>query len=106
MAVAIAADGVLSQDPDRAESAAGAADRGHPPKPEPVPTNLPPPEVTLPVADSPEQITPPPEPVKKPARHKKPQRQIRRCASNGTPAVRRSDTCRRGDPPNLRQGDR
>jgi outer membrane biosynthesis protein TonB len=74
-----------------------------PPKPEPVPTNLPPPEVTLPEQTQPEKITPPPEPVKKPTRHKKPANTNTQIASNGTPAVSAIGTLSTGDPPNLRQ---
>jgi hypothetical protein len=74
-----------------------------PPKPEPAPTNLPPPEVTIPVQTQLEQITPPPEPVKKPARHKKPANTNAQIASNGTPAVSAIGTLSTGDPPNVRQ---
>jgi hypothetical protein len=74
-----------------------------PPKPEPAPTNLPPPEVTLPEQSQPLQITQPPEPVKKPARHKKPANTNTQVASNGTPAVSAIGTLSTGDPPNMRQ---
>jgi hypothetical protein len=74
-----------------------------PPKPEPAPTNLPPPEVSIPVQTQLEQITPPPEPVKKPARHKKPANTNTQVASNGTPAVSAIGTLSTGDPPNVRQ---
>jgi hypothetical protein len=74
-----------------------------PSKPEPAPTNLPPPEVTLPEQTQPLQITQPPEPVKKPARHKKPANTNTQIASNGTPAVSAIGTLSTGDPPNMRQ---
>jgi hypothetical protein len=74
-----------------------------PPKPEPAPTNLPPPEVTLPEQTQPLQIPQPPEPVKKAPRHKKPANTNTQIASNGTPAVSAIGTLSTGDPPNLRQ---
>jgi outer membrane biosynthesis protein TonB len=74
-----------------------------PPKPEPAPTNLPPPEVTIPMQTQPQEITPPPEPVRKPARHKKPANTNTQIASNGTPAVSAIGTLSAGDPPNMRQ---
>lgn len=74
-----------------------------PPKPEPAPTNLPPPEVTIPMQTQPQEITPPSEPVKKPARHKKPANTNTQIASNGTPAVSAIGTLSGGDPPNMRQ---
>ena len=77
-----------------------------PPKPEPAPTNLPPPEVTLPEQTEPLQITPPPEPVKKPARHKKPANTNTQIASNGTAAVSAIGTLSTGDPPNTAADDR
>ncbi|MGA8741115.1 MAG: hypothetical protein WB561_08010 [Terracidiphilus sp.] len=72
-----------------------------PPKPEPAPTNLPPPEVSIPVQTPTQQITPPPEPVKKPAKHKKPP--TTQVASNETPAVSAIGQLSTGDPPNMRQ---
>jgi hypothetical protein len=74
-----------------------------PPKPEPAPTNLPPPEVTIPVQTQPQEITPPAEPVKKPAKHKKPANTNAQVASNETPAVSAIGTLSTGDPPNMRQ---
>jgi hypothetical protein len=74
-----------------------------PPKPEAAPTNLPPPEVTLPEQTQPLQIPQPPEPVKKPARHKKPANTNTQIAANGTPEVSAIGTLSTGDPPNLRQ---
>src|ERR1700760_1727817 len=56
-----------------------------PPKPEPAPTNLPPPEVTIPVQSEP-QVPVPAEPVKKPVKHKKPPANTQ-IASNGTHAA-------------------
>jgi hypothetical protein len=73
-----------------------------PPKPEPAPTNLPPPEVTIPVQPEP-QITPPAEPVKKPVKHKKPANTNTQVASNGTPAVPAIGNLSTPDPPNVRQ---
>ncbi len=74
-----------------------------PPKPEPGPTNLPPPEVAIPVQTQPQEITPPPEPVKKPAKHRKPANINPQVASNETPAVSAIGTLSTGDPPNIRQ---
>ncbi len=71
------------------------------PKPEPAPTNLPPPEVSIPVQTPTQQITPPPEPVKKPAKHRKPP--TTQVASNGTPAVPAIGNLTTPDPPNVRQ---
>jgi hypothetical protein len=48
-----------------------------------------------------QQITPPPEPVKKPAKHKKPP--TTQVASNGTPAVPAIGNLTTPDPPNVRQ---
>ena len=59
--------------------------------------------MTLPEQTQPLQITPPPEPVKKPARHKKPANTNTQIAANGTPAVSAIGTLSTGDPPNLRQ---
>jgi ribosomal protein S20 len=59
--------------------------------------------VTLPEQSQPLQITQPPEPVKKPARHKKPANTNTQVASNGTPAVSAIGTLSTGDPPNMRQ---
>ena len=73
-----------------------------PPKPEPAPTNLPPPEVTIPVQPEP-QITPPPEPVKKPPKHRKPANTNPQVAVNEPPAVSAAGTLTAGDPPNVRQ---
>lgn len=74
-----------------------------PPKPEPAPTNLPPPEVSIPVQPIPVQITPPPEPVKKPARRKRPVTTPTQIASNGTPAVSAIGNLSTSDAPNMRQ---
>lgn len=73
-----------------------------PPKPEPSPTNLPPPEVTIPVQPPPPQITPPAEPVKKPAKHKKPA-PTTQVASNSMPAVSALGPLSTADPPTVRQ---
>ena len=74
-----------------------------PPKPEPSPTNLPPPEVTIPVQPAPPQITPQAEPVKKPPKHRKPENTNTQVASNTTPAVPALGNLSTGDPPNVRQ---
>jgi hypothetical protein len=74
-----------------------------PPKPEPAPTNLPPPEVTIPAEAQTQEITPPPEPVKKPAKRKKPANTNTQVASNGTPALSAIGPLTTGDPPNVRQ---
>jgi ribosomal protein S20 len=74
-----------------------------PPKPEPSPTNLPPPEVTIPMQPTQAQITPPPEPVKKPAKHKKPANTNPQVASTGTPAVSAIGQLTTADSPNMRQ---
>jgi hypothetical protein len=74
------------------------------PKPEPAPTNLNPPVATI--SEQPqaqEQITPPPEPVKKPPRHKKPANTNTEVASSGTPAVSAIGTLTAPDPSNVRQ---
>jgi hypothetical protein len=70
-----------------------------PPKPEP--TSLPPPDVTIPTQPQP-QLTPPAEPVKRPARHKKPPAN-QQVASNEVPAVSAIGQLSTSDPPNLRQ---
>lgn len=74
-----------------------------PPKPEPAPTNLPAPEVSMPVQPQPQRVTPPPEPVKKPAKHKKPPNINAQVASNNTPAVPAAGQLSAGDSPNMRQ---
>jgi hypothetical protein len=74
-----------------------------PPKPEPAPTNLPPPEVTEPAQPPPAQITPPAEPVKKPPRHKKPASTNTQVASAGTPPVPAIGQLSTADPPTMRQ---
>jgi len=73
------------------------------PKLEPAPTNLPPPEVTIPVQPPPAEITPPAEPVKKPPKHKKPVNTNTQVASTGTPAVSAIGQLSTPDPPNIRQ---
>ena len=73
-----------------------------PPKPEPAPTNLPPPEVTIPTQPEPTQITPAPEPIKKPPRHKKPANPTQ-IASAGTPAMSAIGQLSTADPTNVRQ---
>ena len=74
-----------------------------PAKPEPAPTNLPPPEVTVPVQPQ-QQVAPLPEPVKKPAKHKKqPANTNTQVASNGTPAVSAIGQLSAGDSSNMRQ---
>lgn len=73
------------------------------PKPEPAPTSLPPPEVTIPLQQPLPQITPPAEPVKKPPRHKKPANASAQVASNGTPAVSAIGQLSTADPPDMRQ---
>ena len=74
-----------------------------PPKPEPSPTNLPPPVVTIPEQPVPVQVAPPPEPVKKPARHKKPPAPPQQVASSGAAPVPAIGQLTTGDPPNIRQ---
>jgi ribosomal protein S20 len=74
-----------------------------PPKPEPAPTNLAPPEVTIPQQPIQAQVTPPPEPVKKPARHKKPANTNPQIASNETPAVSAIGNLSTSNAPNMRQ---
>jgi ribosomal protein S20 len=56
-----------------------------PAKPEPAPTNLPPPVVTIPEQATQQQIAPPPEPVKKPPKHRKPANTNTQVASAGPP---------------------
>jgi ribosomal protein S20 len=73
-----------------------------PPRPEPAPTNLPPPEVTIPLQTMP-QVTPPPEPVKKAPKHKKPTNSNPQIASNEPPVVSAAGTLSAGDPPSVRQ---
>lgn len=73
-----------------------------PPKPEPSPTNLPPPVVTIPEQAPPTQVEPPPEPVRKP-RRKKPANPNPQVASSGMPAVSAIGNLSTNDPPNLRQ---
>lgn len=75
-----------------------------PPKPEPAQTNLNPPVATI--SEQPQaqqQITPPPEPVKKPARHKKPSAPTNEVASSGTPAVSAIGNLTAPDASNVRQ---
>lgn len=72
-----------------------------PSKPEPVPTNLPPPDVTIPVQPEP-QLPVPAEPIKKPVKHKKPAN-TKEVASNATPAVSAIGQLTTADPPNMRQ---
>ena len=74
-----------------------------PPRPEPSPSNLPPPEVTIPVQQPPAEITPPAEPVKKPAKHRRPVNNNTQVASAGTPAVSAIGQLSTPDPPNIRQ---
>ena len=74
-----------------------------PPKPEPAPTNLAPPEVTIPVQQEETQVTPPAEPVKKPPKHKKPANTPTQVASNGMPAVSAIGQLSTPDAPNIRQ---
>lgn len=73
-----------------------------PSKPEPVPTNLPPPDVTIPVQPEP-QLPVPAEPIKKPVKHKKPANTNPQVASNATPAVSAIGQLTTADPPNMRQ---
>jgi ribosomal protein S20 len=56
-----------------------------PPRPEPAPTNLPPPVVTIPEQATQQQIAPPPEPVKKPPKHRKPANTNTQVASAASP---------------------
>lgn len=74
-----------------------------PAKPEPSPTNLPPPEVTVPVQQAPVDVTPPPEPAKKTPKHKKPANTNPQVASNGTSALSAIGPLSTADPPDLRQ---
>jgi hypothetical protein len=77
-----------------------------PPKPEPAPTNLPPPVVTVPQQAAPVQTTPPPEPAKKPVKHKKPATNNNtntQVASNEAPPVSAIGNLSTPDPPNMRQ---
>ena len=74
-----------------------------PPRPEPSPTNLPPPEVSIPAQSEPAQITPPAEPVKKPPKHKKPADPNTQVASNVMPAVPALGNLSTNDPQNVRQ---
>jgi len=74
-------------------------------KPEPSPTHLAPPEVTI--AEQPhqqQQIAPPPEPVKKPQHHKKPTNTNTQVASVTPPApVSAAGNLTTNDPLNMRQ---
>ncbi len=72
-----------------------------PPRPEPA--NLPPPVVSIPEQSQQQQITPPSEPVKKPAKHKKPANPNTQVASNTMPPVSAVGNLTTNDPPNLRQ---
>jgi len=74
-------------------------------KPEPSPTHLAPPEVTISEQPHPQQqISPPPEPVKKPQKHKKPANTNTQVASATTPAsVPAIGNLTTNDTPNLRQ---
>ena len=75
-----------------------------PAKPEPAPTNLPPPVVTIPEQPVHQQITPPSEPVKKPPKHRKPANTNPQIASAGQPpAVSAIGQLSTGDPTNVRQ---
>lgn len=74
-----------------------------PPKLEPAPTNLAPPEVTVPEQQEPPQIAPPVEPVKKPVRHRKPANTPTQVASSGMPAVSAIGQLSTADPQNVRQ---
>jgi len=75
-----------------------------PPKPEPAPTSLPPPLVTIPEQPQQQQITPPAEPVKKPQRHRKPSNTDTQIASAAVPApVPAAGNLTTNDPPNMRQ---
>jgi hypothetical protein len=75
-----------------------------PPKPEPAPTNLPPPVVTIPEQPQEQQITPPAEPVKKVPRHKKPQNTNTQIATAAPPApVPAIGNLTTNDPPTMRQ---
>ena len=51
----------------------------------------------------PQEITPPPEPVKKPPKHKKPANTNTQVASTGTSALSAIGPLSTGDPPNVRQ---
>ena len=74
------------------------------PKPEPATPNLPPPTVIIPEQPVQTQITPPPEPVKKPPKHKKPANTNTQIASAGPPpAVSAAGVLGAGDPTNTRQ---
>lgn len=73
-------------------------------KPEPPQAHLAPPEVTIPEQAPPKQIPLPPEPVKKPQKHKKPANTNTQVASAAPPApVSAAGNLTTNDPPNLRQ---
>ena len=74
-----------------------------PPKPEPSPTNLPPPVVTIPEQPQQQRITPPPEPVKKPPRHRKQPTNTQVASAEPAPAVSAIGVLGAGDPTNVRQ---
>jgi outer membrane biosynthesis protein TonB len=79
-----------------------------PPKPQPAPTNLPPPEITVPVQPAPPVTTvaPPPAPPKKTPKHKKPATpstsSTTQQATTGAAEVPAIGQLTSGDPPDLR----
>ena len=74
------------------------------PKPEPAPTNLPPPLVTIPEQPIQQQIPPPSEPVKKPPKHRRPSNTNTQIAAAGPPpAVPAAGNLSTSDPTNQRQ---
>ena len=77
-----------------------------PAKPEPAPTNLPPPVVTIPEQATQQQIAPPPEPVKKPPKHRKPANTNTQVASAGpAPSVPAVGNLTTSDPNTRQQTD-
>ena len=77
-----------------------------PAKPEPSPTNLPPPVVTIPEQATQQQIAPPPEPVKKPPKHRKPANTNTQVASTGpAPSVPAIGNLTTSDPNTRQQTD-
>jgi outer membrane biosynthesis protein TonB len=79
-----------------------------PPKPQPSPTDLPPPVVTVPPSQPAATVTPPPKPVEKPvkhaARHPKSENKPTEQASSGSPEVPAIGQLSPGDPSELRSG--
>jgi len=70
-------------------------------KPEPAP--LTPPSVTIPEQPVQQQISPPPEPIKKPPKHRKPTNNTQIASAGPPPAVPAVGNLSAGDPTNVRQ---